>query len=217
MGATRRPIITKIRVDKRAPHLVVVEVDGARFASIPAEGVRALSLEKGMELDGALRERIEYMADVEASRRVALRMLAARPLAVNALLRRLRDRGHNPSAVAEVVGQLEAQGLLDDREYARHFARVRSPRGHGRARLIHDLLARGVDRRVAELGVDEVLAAEGVDTLAQARALAERKVRQLTKLSAEHQRRRLIVYLGRRGFRGYEVRRIVDQVISNRS
>jgi regulatory protein len=207
--------VTAIRPDKRVPGCLVIEVDGARFASLPEEVVHSLELEREQELDGERLERVAYLADVEASYRVAIRLLANRPRAVNEMLRRLRDRGHNPSAAAEAVGRLEAKGLLDDQEFARHFVRVRSARGHGPSRLLTDLLARGVERRLAERAIDAVLDAEAVDPTAQARELAEKRRRQLGDLPPEKLKRRLLGYLERRGFRGREVTEMVEEVMAS--
>lgn len=206
--------ITRIKTDSRSPHCRVVEVDGARFATVPAEVVARLGLVKGLELDDGRRAKLAYAADVEGAYRVSVRMLGARPRAVNELLWKLRERGHNPSAAAEAVGRLEDQGLLDDARFAEHFVRVRSDKGHGPGRLIADLLARGVDRRVAERAVDGVLDSEGVDQLAQARALARKRAHQLRDQPRTAKRRRVLAYLRRRGFAGYEVTEIVDEVLS---
>jgi len=201
----RSVIVTRLRPDPRASDCVIVDVDGARFASVPVEALAQLGLDTGAELDEVCRDRLAYLGDVEGAKRVALRLLALRPRAVQEMLRRLRERGHNPSAVAEVVGRLEAQGLLDDAAFAEHFARVRSARGHGRGRLLTDLLVRGVDRRVAERAIDGVLAAEGVDELEAARALARKRMGQLSGLPREVVFRRVVAYLERRGYRGREV------------
>lgn len=192
----------------------MIEVDGARFASVPAAEVKALGVERGRVLDPATADRLCYAADVAAAYRVGLRLLAARPRAVQEMLRRLRDRGHNPSAAAEAVGRLEDAGLLNDAEFARHFVRVRSSRGHGPGRLLSDLLARGVERRVAERAIDAVLDAEGIDPTQQARTLAHKRARQLGGLPTETKRRRLLAYLARRGFRRGEVLEIVRDVVS---
>ena len=211
-------LVTSIRPDPRAPDCVIIDVDGARFACVPAEESKRLGVEKGTTLDEERRERIGYLADVEGARRVALRMLGARPRSVQEMLRKLRQRGLNPSAVAEVVGRLEEQGLLDDREYAEHFARVRSAsKGHGRARLLTDLLARGVDRRIAESAIDRVLDEEGVDEMRAARALAERRMMQLGDLPHDVLHRRMAAYLSRRGYRGREALDVVEQVLSERN
>ena len=145
-----------------------------------------------------------------------MRLLANRPRAVKDMLRQLRNRGHNPSAAVAAVGRLEANGLLNDLEFARHFTRVRSGRGHGPLRLISDLLARGVDKRLAERAVRETIEAEEIDPQAQARAVAEKRSGQLGDLPPETKRRRLLAYLGRRGFRGYEIDEMVREVVGSR-
>jgi regulatory protein len=181
---------------------------------VPADDATRLGVQQGLELDLERRERLAYLADVEGARRVALRMLGTRPRSVQEMLRKLRQRGLNPSAVAEVVGRLEEQGLLDDRQFAEHFARVRSAKGHGRGRLLSDLIGRGVERRVAEGAIDRVLAAEGVDDVAMARALAEKRIRQLGDLPRDVLFRRVAAYLIRRGYQGTAVRDILSDVLS---
>lgn len=190
----------------------MIEVDGARFATVPVDAVQALDLKEGKKLSEDVVSKLSYAADVEASHRVALRLLASRPRAVNELLRRLRERGHNPSAVAEAVGRLEEAGLLDDSEFAEHFVRVRASRGYGRSRLLRDLLARGVERRVAERAIDRALDHEGVDQSDQVRELAAKRARQLRHLPPETKKRRLLAYLERRGFRGREVMEVVEEL-----
>lgn len=190
-----------------------MEVDGARFATIQAGAVKELGLVRGMELDRATLERLTFQADVDGADRVAIRLLAARPRSVRELLWRLRQHGLNPAAVAKAVGGLEARGLLNDEEFARHFVRVRSAKGHGPSRLLTDLLAKGVERKLAQRAIDEVLEAEGVDPLEQARGLALKRLGQLGKLPPQKRRRRLLGYLERRGFRGHDVREMVAEIV----
>jgi regulatory protein len=182
---------------------------------VPADEARRLGIARGLELDEERRSRLGYLADVEGARRVALRMLGIRPRSVQEMLRKLRQRGLNPSAVAEVVGRLEEQGLLDDRQFAEHFARVRSAQGHGRGRLLTDLLARGLDRRVAEGAIDRVLDAEGIDELAMTRALAEKRLRQLSRLPRDVRYRRVAAYLHRRGYRGTVVHEVLGALLGD--
>jgi regulatory protein len=205
--------VTNLTHDRRVPGNLVVEINDARFASIPADLVSALGVEVNLDLDDDCFERLTRVADAEAAYLVALRMLAARPRAINELMLRLRDRGHNPPAVAEAVGRLESKGLLDEAEFARHFARVRLSRGHGPPRILTDLLSRGVERRLAERAIDEVVEVEGVDPIEEARALAMKRARQLGDLPAATLRRRLLTYLARRGHRGWEVTDVVEGVV----
>lgn len=212
VGAKR---ITDLAPDKRIPGNLVVEVNGTRFATLPADVVSALGVAVALELGDELFEKLSRVADVEAAYLVAIRMLAARPRSVNELLRRLRDRGHNPSAAAEAVGRLESKGLVDDTEFSLHFARVRLSRGHGPPRILTDLLARGVERRLAERAIEEVADQEGVESLEAARTVAEKRLDQLgDDLPPDKLKRRLLTYLARRGHRGFEVREMVGDILS---
>ncbi len=210
-SATRQ--ITSLRPDGRALGNLVVEVEGARFASLPVEVAASLELQEGLELDDAKYDQLSKVADVEAAYRVAIRLLAPRPRAVDELLRKLRERGHSKRATAEVVGRLEIKGWLDDQEFAREFARSRVARGHGPSRILRDLLHRGVERRLSERTIDEVMSAEGIETLEQARRLAERRATQLEGLPLAKARRRLLAYLDRRGYRGHEVIAVVNELL----
>src|SRR6266566_341161 len=92
----------------------------------------------------------------------------------------------------------------------RATAGARRYRGRGPARLIGDLLAQGVERRVAEHAVRTSLAAEGIDPAEAVRALAEKRARQLISLPPTVRKRRLTAFLLRRGFGGQEIRELVE-------
>lgn len=207
-------LVSALRPDPRLPGCVIVEIDGARLASLPIEIVVELGLVSGAELAPNRHETLLEAARVEAARRVALRMLSIRAHAVKDLARKLRDRNHEPQAVKLALDRLEAAGLLNDAEFARHFARVRAPKGHGPSRLVHDLLSLGVERVVAEQAVAEVAAAESFDTEAAARRLAEKRVVSLKTLARPMRRRRILAYLARRGFRGMAIRAMVEEMLT---
>lgn len=206
--------VTGLTRDTRVPGYLVVEVDGARFTSLPESQIARLGVAVGQRFEGQRLADLQSVAETEAAYRVALRLLEVRPRAVNELLRRLRDRGHPPPAADGAVGRLQSEGLLDDDQFARHFARVRAPKGHGARRLITDLMARGVDKRVAESAVYDTLESEEVDPQAQVRALTEKRIRQMRDLPLEKQRRRVLAYLNRRGFSGYDVTAVVDELLA---
>ncbi len=208
-------IVTAVRVDPRSAGAVSVEVDGQRVATVSVTVADRLGLKRGHSLSAGQLEQLLEEAAVEAAYRVAVRILAARPRARRDLLRRLTERGHEPSLVERAVARLESAGVVDDDEFARHFVRVRAPRGYGPSRLLTDLLARGVDRRVSERAVAEVSHAEGTDSETMARSLAEKRARQLGSLATKRKQQRLLAYLARRGYRGRAVREMVAEIVSD--
>jgi len=179
------------------------------------EVVKDMGLAPGEELAPSRHEVLLHAASVEAARQVALRMLGVRPHAVTEISRKLRDRGHDARAIEGAVARLEGSGLLNDADFARHFARVRAPKGHGPSRLVHDLLTRGVARAVAEGAVSEVASAEEFDPGRAARTLAEKRAAALRSLPVAVRKRRVLAYLARRGFRSREVREMVNILVQH--
>jgi regulatory protein len=209
------PVLTGLTPDPRQAGYRVVELDGQRFASVPAEPVEALNLKMGTTLSEPAFERLRELADIEAAWRAAIRTLATRARARADLGRRLAQKQHPPAVVDQVLARLEAHGLVDDRRFAVDYAARLAARGRGPARLLTDLLAQGVERRVAESGVKEGLAAEGVDPDGALRRVAERRARQLAGLAATARKRRLLAFLARRGYRGSEARAMVEELCNS--
>ncbi len=209
------PTLTGLAPDPRQPGYRLVEVDRGRFASLPAAALDALRppLQVGGELSPAALAWLRDLADVEAAHRAALRALARRAHARYDLRRRLVQKQHPPQAVDAALDRLAARGLIDDRRFAQQYATLRAARGKGPARLITDLLAQGVDRRVAEDAVRQALADEGIDPAIEARAVAAKRARQLGDLPAPARRRRLLAFLVRRGYGGgAQVKELVEEL-----
>jgi regulatory protein len=207
-------LLTGLAPDPRRPDYRLVEVDRGRFASLPADALIGLGLTVGGEIGPRVFARLQELADLEGAYRAALRALARRAHARFDLRRRLLQKQHPPAAVDGALTRLAAHGLLDDARFARDYAGVKATQGGGRgpARLVKDLLAQGVERRVAEEAVRTALADEGVDPDAAVRAVAEKRAKQLAGLPAPVRKRRLVAFLARRGFQGPEVREVVERV-----
>ena len=206
------PTLTALAPDPRQPGYRLVEVDRGRFASLPVAALERLSLQLGADLAPAVLDRLRELADVEAAERAALRALARRAHARADLRRRLVKRQHPPVAVDVALERLSARGLLDDGRFAEQYAALRATRGKGPARLLRDLLAQGVERRMAEQAVQRALDEEGIDPRLEARAVAMKRARQLGGLPPAVRKRRLLAFLLRRGYNGPPVRELVEEL-----
>ena len=206
------PTLTALAPDPRQPGYRLVLVDRGRFASLPDDALAALDLRVGAELTPAAMERLQHLTDVTTAERAALRALARRGYARADLERRLTRKGHLRSAAVGALERLAARGLIDDGRYAEEYARARAARGSGQPRLVRDLLAQGVERRVAEAAVRRALEIEGIVPETAARALALRRARQLRDLAPTVRRRRLFAFLLRRGYPEPQVRELVDEL-----
>ena len=205
--------ITGLLPDPRRTGVVQVEVDGARFASVPEHVVHAHGMRVGLALDEALRERLEAEADVEAAYRTALRSIERRPFARVDLSRRLLRKGHPRRAVETALERAAERGYLDDAAFAANYVETRAARGRGPLRLARDLMAMGVERAV----IDRALAAlhtEADGTNELPRTLAAKRAAQLRDLPRQVRRRRVLAYLARRGFSGREVSEMVARMLA---
>ncbi len=128
---------------------VAVELDGARWRTVPAEVVVRVRLGVGEELD---RSRARELArELRRARAVdtALRAVSRREQSTAELDRRLRQRGFAPGLREETLNRLEHVGLVDDERYAMRRAESLSERGQGDEAILWRLERDGVARETA--------------------------------------------------------------------
>lgn len=209
------PTVTALAPDPRGSGGFTVHLDGASFALVAAADVRSLELVVGAALaPGAVAE-LERRSEAFTARAVALRILAYRALPSREIQRRLVRKGHTPAVAAEVVGALVEGGLINDEEFARHFARTRARRfRYGPARLTRELCRLGIGEREAARAVTGALAEDGVDPLDLLREAAARKLATLRDLDPPTRRQRLKTYLLRRGFAATDVIEVVKAALA---
>ena len=143
----------------------------------------------------------------EELRASALRMLALREHARAELERKLaRARGTRaeppPALLAQVLDELQAQGLLDEARFAQALAR-RVARRHGSLRVLGELRRHGLDETLIERAAGEALG--------ELEPEAERALRLLLRHhplppADAAQRARQMRFLQARGFSGDAIR-----------
>ena len=206
------PLITSISPAPKSSRFLV-EVEGTPAATVSLEAVERLGLRVGGDFALVAEEVAREAAVVEAYDR-ALEMLAARGRSRADLRRQLVRKGQPPEAVDEAIERLVARGFLDDDRFARAFVRNKvTGAALGRRRLAQELFRHGVDRRVADMAIDEVLGEEGIDEEALIDRVARRKLRSLGALDLPTRRRRLYAFLARRGYDADAIRATMERVL----
>jgi regulatory protein len=92
-------------------------------------------------------------ADSNAAHTAAIALLAGRDHSTADISRKLEQRGYSSEAVAAALTRLVQANTLDDARYGQNFARYRSRRGQGPARIRNDLRRSGLKDEQIDLAV----------------------------------------------------------------
>lgn len=133
----------------------------------------------------------------EAVKNLLLRKLARAPQPRAGLVSYLEKRSI-PAEIYEPILQRFAEvKLIDDAEYAAMWVRTRRQiRGSGPAALRRELQQKGIDPEIIDHAVGDRVG----DDYETALALAERRLKTLSRYPVEKQRQRLLDFLVRRGY-----------------
>ena len=105
------------------------------------------------------------------ARKKAMDYLARREYGARELERKLAKAGFDPQVATDAVGQLQSDGLQDDRRFVESFASSRISQGKGPARILQELKQRGIESHL----IENVLAELSVDWFALAREVRHKK------------------------------------------
>ena len=146
------PVVTGLR-ELRGGR-VAVELDGARWRTIPVDVAARVRLGVGEDLERPRLRQLGRELRRERAVSTALRAVARREQSSVELDRRLRGRGFSPGLREETLTHLERVGLVDDERYALRRAESLADRGLGdeaiRWRLGRDGVPDEVAARVIE-------------------------------------------------------------------
>ena len=207
--------ITGLRENPRKPGRYAVLVDGKSVAIVNAAFLHDARLAVGKVIDDSAGDRLLIAArKLEAFDRAAA-ALGRRARSAHELERWLLQRGFDRGDVTDAVQRLTEIGAIDDSQFARAFARSRAlGKGMSRRRLAQELSARGVDRRMADAAIADVLEEESVDERALLEAAARKKLSVLRGQDPDTVRKRLYGYLARRGYDSSDIAAVLRRLMA---
>lgn len=129
---------------ERSGGRVAVEVDGARWRTLPADAVVRAELLVGTELDRARLRLLRRELKRSEALGVAVRALRRRDYSAGALDARLERAGVAEPDRRGALGTLERAGLVDDERFAAERATTLAGRGYGDDAIRWDLERQGV-------------------------------------------------------------------------
>ncbi|MFQ5435368.1 MAG: regulatory protein RecX [Anaerolineae bacterium] len=197
--------ITALELQKKNKNRISIFLNG-KFA-LGVTAVAAHGLKIGQELSLSDIEQIEQKEAAEQARQAALRLLNYRPRSAAEIRRGLRKKGFTDDIIQPVIDRLTAVDLLNDEAFARYWVDQRETfKPRSQFALRQELQQKGVSRDI----IDAAL--ETVDEETAARQAAQKKARQLSRLSEESFRAKLGGFLGRRGFHYGLIKQITEEM-----
>ncbi len=198
-----KPTITAMTALPRDPLRARVKVGRQVVATLTWQQIAALELAVGRVWDDALAARAADAAEEDAAYVKAMKVLDRRAVSRRELTRKLMQAGHGAGASEQAVERLERAGVLDDRAYGQAVMRELC---RGKAAGPRLMRAKLIQKGLAGPLIDELVreADGGRDAVAEARALAQKKLRaaSMQRLDPPARKRRLWGLLARRGFEG---------------
>lgn len=189
-----------------------VAIDDGRTLTITEETYVRFGLAGGQALEPDRLREMEVAdgvarAMMEAHRLIDHRMRTRRELAV-----RLRSRGRPEEVIAEVLDRLENVGLIDDGRFARQWIdeRLRS-RPVGLSLLRRELRQKGIDAEIVEAALEE--REDGEEETDRAFEALRRQSHRYARLDRDAAHRRMVAFLGRRGFGPHVIYHVVHRVL----
>jgi regulatory protein len=185
--------ITALEFQKKNPDRVNVFIDGQFALGLPA--IIAARLKPGQSLSDAEIQSLEAEGSIETAYDRTLNYLSYRPRSRAEVERYLGKRDLPETQIEAIAARLERAGLLDDEAFAQYWVENRERhRPRGLRALRYELREKGISNAT----IDRVLVS--VDVSDSAYRSATRKARQLAHLDQQAFTKKIVEYLGRRGF-----------------
>jgi regulatory protein len=193
--------ITALKIQKNNKERVNVFIDEVYTLAVTV--MVAATLKKGQYLSDTDIEQLKNEDERHKAYQRALHFLSFRARSRAEMERYLQDKGYSPEIVTEIIERLQRERYLDDKAFAEMWLENRERfRPRSQRALRYELRQKGIDEAV----IDAVLVDVDEDELAW--AAVEPKLNGWKNLPEEDLKKKLMGFLGRRGF-NYEIARSV--------
>lgn len=202
--------ISAVSPQARNPERVNVFVGGQYAFSLNAMLALEVGLKAGAVLSQEALDEVLSRDDITKAVEACVRLLTYRPRSESELLRRLAQKGYDPAIAHEALEKVRALGYVNDEDFARFWVQNREQfKPMGARRLRSELMAKGVDRDIAQEVIEEELPAEE-----DANALRAARGKLRTYAGADYPtfRRRMGGFLARQGYGWDTSSRVMKQL-----
>lgn len=202
--------ITALRQQKKNKERVSIFLDGKFAFGVSLDA--ALGLKKGQQLTQDEIDQLKQSDGYDKAFNDALRYLGIRPRSRLEVATFLSRKAYIEDVVESTLTRLEDYNYLDDEAFARMWVADRERfRPRGERALRYELRQKGIDEDTITLVVAEV--EEG----ASAWAALEPKIDRWRQLDDQSFKKKVVGYLGRRGFTYDTIYAAIERALANDS
>ncbi|GIV33955.1 MAG: regulatory protein RecX [Chitinophagales bacterium] len=124
------------------------------------------------------------------------------------VIRKLSQSGVEPATIEKLIRRLERRGFLDEKRYARLFAREKFHlSAWGKIKIRHALRQKGISDDLIEVALEEIPQEEYLATL---RKLFSQKIHALAATDKASRKEKVFRYLAGRGFEPDLITRLME-------
>jgi regulatory protein len=200
--------ITAIIVQKRNSNRVNISLDGE--FSFGLDRLVAAWLKVGQQLSEEKIETLRHADSIEAAFIRATRLLSYRPRSEMEIRNRLVKAEIDEAIIENVINRLRENNLLNDEGFSKEWVENRSTfRPRSRRMLQMELKQKGIEREIINKTLDDVK-----DDLTLAFQAARKQAHRWTGLDESEFRKKMIGFLGRRGFSYNTIAAVCPQIWS---
>ncbi len=177
--------------------------------------VAQFKLIEGAEISEATLSELKSIEDRKEAVEYAYLFLSYRTLSSLEMIERLKRKGFSKEIIQDTMEQLKSQKLINDADFAAHYAEEKLKyRMVGEERVHEELVRKGIDRETAEQVVRSVKSENADEILSEDerayRSLLKRS-RQIKEIDSHTQHRRLYGHLARQGFEADIIERVINR------
>lgn len=202
--------VTDLRPDPKDPTLLQVYVGSRRVSRVPVGAVAGLAIERGVAWTAPLAGACDRAMELRRAIRRAGAILKARGRSTAEIRERLIESGFEASIVAEAIGRLCDQGVLDDAALAQERVEEALRRGPAGDEALRSRLERA---GISDATIRDAVTDAGPPEARALKAVSEVVARLPAGLSAQARWRRVLAGLARRGFDEEQATHAAEQAL----
>ncbi len=195
--------IESIKVGRHDKEKLVIRCEGGEYISARVDD--AYNLRVGDDISPEEAEKLNLAFSKTLAKKSAARTLAKRSVSRGELSKKLRQKGFSEEESKDAVDWFSERGFIDDEAYARSCVEYYKARGYGSMRIKEELYRREIPREISEKAMSDLGSFES-----ELLQLIEKKTH--GKALDNAQKKKLVAYLIRRGFKYDEIQTALASV-----